>query len=166
MPSLILRFRDLTIPSGETIRRHKAVIESRQAVWWGWMKRNREEFPEEAFRTLSQNIADGHTQAYLFDSGSDLLFSAAVAQIYAIPRDICLTPDPDTTPPYMAEAFLPAWFKLTSISDSAVHDPTLSVEASPTLNALDVGDNEQLSGLMMPRDLRKSQATLWIGSLK
>lgn len=34
--TLVLRFRDLSCPRGETINRHKEIIQEEGYVWWGW----------------------------------------------------------------------------------------------------------------------------------
>lgn len=36
--TVILRFRDLVTAEGETIKKHIAVIEDCDYVWWGWWK--------------------------------------------------------------------------------------------------------------------------------
>src|ERR1039458_3052834 len=135
--TIILRFRDLNIPEGDTIRRHKQSIKEHGHVWWGWIKRQKERFPSELFSTIATTCREkGDIQLYLFDSGAEHLLNARLSGISAVPGGLQLpTPDIRSTPAYMTEALLAAWFKLIEISDSPVGTSSVRIEQFPTLIA-------------------------------
>jgi hypothetical protein len=75
--SMVLRFRDLSTDQGETISLHKAIIENKGYVWWGWWKKQGETIPLEVFTAFSRSIKEhGALVIYLFDTGTLNLFRA------------------------------------------------------------------------------------------
>lgn len=162
--TLVLRFRDLHIPFGETISRHCAVISENGYTWWGWIGRQKETFPTEMFAALAASCrSEKALPIFLFDSGADNLRSAQLCAISAAPGGLPLPP-PETrcTPAYMAEAVLSAWFKLIQIDEIPVDRPTVSVKQFPTI--IDPGgpDLELLKNPLQDLALlRHSGATLW-----
>jgi len=166
---IILRFRDLNIPLGETISRHSRIISERGHVWWGWIRRQREEFPSKFFATVATSCHAGSPMPiWLYDSGVHQLHSARLARIWAAPGGPPL-PSPETryTPTYMSEAILSAWFKLVMIDEKPIQAGQMTIEEFPTLQAQTLGDHDQ--GLMNKTFddlsiLRHSEATLWKGT--
>ena len=164
MKTIVLRFRDLNIPDGETIRRHRAKIEAHGCVWWGWIMRQTETFPENLLAQLAQELegTNGRT-VYLFHSGECRLYPAALGDVAAYPGGARIqTPEVQKTPTYMAEAELPAWLKLTVIGEPLSVGFTVAIEQFPTLTAPPEVD-QKLAGRKITdaSDLRLSTATLW-----
>jgi len=162
--TLILRFRDLNIPLGETIGRHRRAIQENGYVWWGWIRRQKETFPADMFASLAASCRTGAAlPVYLFDSGAEELHLASLSGISAAPGGLPLpTPETRCTPTYMAEAVLSAWFKLTAIEAQALERPTVSVKRFPTLPAPGKPDLDLLAESLDDLSrLRHSGATLW-----
>jgi hypothetical protein len=134
MRTIILRFRDLSIPDGETIRRHRESISVFGDTWWGWIMRQRESYPEQLFITLAQRLKEQPQSIYLFHSGEVTLYPAQLKRISAFPGGMKLqSPDVQRTPPYMTEAECPAWFQLSKIDAPIQTASTLSITSFPTL---------------------------------
>lgn len=166
MASIILRFRDLSIPLGETLRRHRHIAKRHSYVWWGWMKRNREGRPNSLLSETAAAASERVVSAYLYDSGTDRIHAARLSGIAALPNDDIPSPEPGLTPSYMAEAILPAWFKLSDISPEPLTRPVLAIHSLPTLpdetDTDSVTLDQQFSDLAT---LRKSGATMWSGEI-
>ncbi len=115
--TMILRFRDLSTNSGETIKFHKERIVEHKYVWWGWWRKAGETVPSEAFRTLMSIIDEkGYLDAFLFDTGTDTLYKAKITQIYWDTRFHEIeSPDWNATPSYYGGRKLKAWFKIEEI---------------------------------------------------
>src|SRR5690242_10806520 len=47
-PLIVLRFRDIEVNLGDTIRQHRLVLNSHGVCWWGWLYREYERNPREA----------------------------------------------------------------------------------------------------------------------
>lgn len=154
----VLRFRDLNVPTGETIRRHAEIARRNGYVYWGWMKRNREQVPWNEFKDLAEACNIAPQSVLLFDSGREVLFDAKLRGIHVFPGgENSPAPQPRMTPPYMAEASLPAWFKLGEISNEPNNLNQLTIIAQPTL-----GDIDAKNRLFTMNDLRADDATFWI----
>lgn len=167
--TLILRFRDLNIPIGETINRHREIIQQHRYVWWGWIKRQKEEFPVSLFASLASSCRQGTSlPIYLFDSGAEELHAASLSGISAAPGGLPLpTPETRATPPYMAEAVLSAWFRLVEIDVQGVVDPSVSIKEFPTLATPAQPDLDLMSEPIKDLSrLRHSGATLWQAKLE
>jgi 3',5'-cyclic AMP phosphodiesterase CpdA len=123
--SLILRFRDLVTPRGDTIAFHREIIVKREEVWWGWWKKSGETVPDEVFRSLVDTIRTaGPIQIYLMDSGHAQLFAATCPEIrWDANHDFLISSDSTATPDYYREQSYQAWFRFTNISDPL--DPEL-----------------------------------------
>jgi hypothetical protein len=161
---IILRYRDLNIPLGETIVRHNRSIEDHGHVWWGWMRRQKETFPSALFASLSAECRSrASIPIYLFDSGTEQIHKAQLGGISAAPAGAPLPPpDSRCTPQYMAEAILPAWFKLTKIEESPLSEPIVQVTGLPTLPNPSAPDLDLLTHEIRDlSQLRHSGATLW-----
>lgn len=164
MKTLALRFRDLNIPDGETIRRHRARIATHGSVWWGWIMRQRESFPGHFLAEWDQTLErSGGATVLLFNSGEERLYSAKMTDVAAYPEGNRIqTPEVQKTPGYMAEAECPAWFQLSEISPLPIEEIELAIVSFPTL-APPANVDQQLLGrpLESIADLRLSTATLW-----
>lgn len=117
--SIILRFRDLSVPAGTTVAEHNSIIAAKGYVWWGWWKKQGETVPESAFREILQQVQKtGQYSIFLFDSGRDIL---QAARLVGIKWDTSLapfaSPERDKTPNYYGDSHYLAWFKLDRIED-------------------------------------------------
>lgn len=72
--TIILRFRDLVTDRGQTVERHRDIIKTSGHVWWGWWRKHDETIPDAIFRDLAERATAGGFEAYLMDSGQDLLY--------------------------------------------------------------------------------------------
>lgn len=160
---ILLWFRDLSIPDGETIRRHREVIEHQTSVWWGWLKRKKERFPYDLFVEISKALVDSEEEVFLYHSDARELYSAELRKISALPGGYRIrSPQVDFTPAYMHESVCPAWFEFTRI-DLVSHVPTLRLAGIPTMPGA-AGLDDVMSGGPVLRDdpLRATNATLWV----
>jgi hypothetical protein len=168
MRTMVLRFRDLSIPDGETIIRHNKKIVQHQKVWWGWIGRQREIFPNQYLEAIAAQAAAGAgIEIYLYHSGFALLYPARLTQVSALPSGQKVrTPELRCTPEYMNEAQCAAWFCISDIQD-AVSSATIEVETFPTLVELKKPDDSLLRrSLSDLEELRISTATLWDASVQ
>jgi hypothetical protein len=162
--TLVLRFRDLTVPDGATIKRHGEIISSRGATWWGWIMRQDEIFPDEFIVTLSRRLEEvGPQLIYLFHTGSGEFYRASLGRIAALPGGMRIrSPEMDLTPAYMHESVCPAWFEISGI-EKLEGQPDIVVESMPTLLSPSQTDCRLNSGIMIQAtELRNSGATLWV----
>lgn len=165
MKTIILRFRDLTIPAGETIRRHREKIRAQGSAWWGWMARQREKFPEQSLSELASatHEAKNGVEIFLYHSGECQFYPSTLLDISAYPGGAYIsTPEVQKTPSYMSEAECPAWFKIACISDPRPKLPTPMALGMPTLETRSPVDDDLLKNpVHNGEDLRHSAATLW-----
>lgn len=159
---ILLRFRDLSIPEGETIRRHRDVIETRGYVWWGWITRGHEVHPVDALCGLSRDAAKDGTTVGLVHTGSSDVFRGKLTAVHGdLMGTRTLTPEIDCTPAYMHESRCPIWFRLAGLeaSDSRTFRRVLSL---PTLGARSTFDAELMTREHIPSSVfSQSDATLW-----
>lgn len=161
----ILRFRDLMRPKGETIRKHRAIIQEHGYVWWGWVKREDEIEPLDLLDVLQDEIIQaGFAPALLYHSGVGGFYPAKISQLSAFPGGYgTSTPSVQHTPVYMHEAPCPIWFQMNEISDVCIELELSDVlyEALPTLKPDAVAPNEQPGQPVNNiRSLHRSAATL------
>lgn len=118
--TIILRFRDLGIDPGTTIRTHREMISDHGYAWWGWWSKFGEKIPVEVFAELAKRANDrGGIEIFLVDSGRH---EVRKAKLSAISRMEHLAPGPAPeqgarTPVYYNDQRLLAWFKLTQIDE-------------------------------------------------
>lgn len=115
---LILRFRDLVTPEGETIRRHKVIADTNGFVWWGWWHKSGEQPAIRATRALNTHHSGG-VPILLLDSGRSRLHRARCLEFrYDHVRfDRIDSPDPAATPDYYSAQSYYGWYKLTDFED-------------------------------------------------
>ncbi len=163
---LMLRFRDLMIPDGQTIERHRKIVETSGCVYWGWIMRDSEVFPKEFLRKFSAACEAVPQSIALLHSGSFSRYIACCSGLVTttVGRKI-ETPDLARTPSYMHESECAVWFFLKTIDDEHRSD-SFSIEEMPTLSVCSQHDQELLAQQELRdfRALRESGGTLWITS--
>ena len=117
--TIILRFRDLGIEVGQTIERHKRIIEKKKAVWWSWWRKGNEKVPETVLSTFKTRAENTSIEIYLLDSWQKKAYKAVCIDIkFRVENEKTVnipSPDKDLTPEYYRNAEHPAWFKFISI---------------------------------------------------
>ena len=114
--TVILRFRDLGRPIGETITLHKQIIQEKGYTWWGWWKKTNETTPIDEFGALSSRANSDAVTLLLMDSGQHKLYKAVCEEVKAF-REKSTSPAPDKTPDYYNSVGFNAWFKFSSIEE-------------------------------------------------
>jgi 3',5'-cyclic AMP phosphodiesterase CpdA len=113
LTAVVLRFRDLNVPDGQTIVRHNDLANKHGSTWWGWWAQGNEQVPSAAFKKLRMLAGriDG-LDVFLFDSGQRLAFRARCTGLeYASGPKRLRSPDPNLTPTYYNEIECHAWFR-------------------------------------------------------
>lgn len=130
----ILRFRDLITEEGGTISDHQSLINKFGEVWWGWWMKQDEEPPIELFKSIADQIESvGTSDAFLFDSGLDRIYSVKIKKILVAPQKNKIgTPDPEVSPSYYHRGRYPAWFLLSSIKEVDFDTLKLRYASFPT----------------------------------
>lgn len=162
--SAILRFRDLNLPEGETISRHREIAQDSDSVWWGWWAQQNERIADEAMRLLETRVHEG-INLLLFDSGGRRLYRARCVEImWDRTAEPIATPDPGRTPDYYVGRKCRAWFRFEEIADeplgslaawSYVHVPELFSDLGETFESF---DSKQVSSA---DELFLQRRTLW-----
>ena len=113
--TVVLRFSDA---EKATIPEHEQIINTRSSVWWGWWKKQTEQFPLEALRHLKSEAERGRALIGLISrkEEEDLYSAACVDVAFAEDGVSTGSPEPELTPEYYRNTEFPAWFKLTRIS--------------------------------------------------
>ncbi|WP_210442296.1 metallophosphoesterase family protein [Vibrio crassostreae] len=115
--TLILRFRDLSCPRGETIKRHKEIIQDEGYVWWGWWNKGHEKLPADTLRALNLKDQGRHRYVFLFDSAQQTFYRAALLDYQADFDGEIHTPNEEHTPSYYVDNTHPLWFKFNQITE-------------------------------------------------
>ncbi|MCG7535817.1 metallophosphoesterase [Pseudoalteromonas sp. OOF1S-7] len=113
--TLLLRFRDLSCPKGETINRHSELIKEKGYAWWGWWNKGHEKLPFDTITDLGLKDDGENKHVYLFDSAQQTFYKASLADIHAQVGNEVSTPDADHTPSYYVENQHLIWFKFNDI---------------------------------------------------
>jgi hypothetical protein len=159
---IVLRFRDIELPSGETIARHRTAIAQHGFCWWGWLFREYERNPHAELKQLGQTL--GHQGTFpvaLFDTGRGMLFRASCRDIRATSTPQ-RSPEPAATPAYYNDRRAPAWFQITDIEES---DASLVV--GRTCIEMPSASDDCFIDLLGQfvrhiKDLRRQEVTLWV----
>ena len=118
---IILRFRDLGMDYGQTIEKHKKVIEEKAAVWWAWWRKGNEKVPEIVLSKFKSRAESESVEIYLLDSGQKRLYKTQCIEIqFRIINGETVnisSPNKDLTPDYYRGEKDPVWFKFISISE-------------------------------------------------
>lgn len=113
---IILRFRDLVTPDGETFARHSEIIDKQKFVWWAWWKKGNEATPVNEFAALDIRAKSDPVDVYLVDSGQSLIYRAKCAGVELSATGKLPSPEKDMTPEYYRDNEYCAWFKFTEIA--------------------------------------------------
>jgi len=166
-PSLliVLRFRDIEVDLGETITKHRQIIEDHDCCWWGWLSREYELNPHKELdalhTTLTFGVTNGQYSIVLFDTGQGKLHLATCDDIKTSKKKM-YSPEVELTPDYYRGKRAPAWFRLRNITD-------LSPETivGRTCHAMPSASTECFTDLLgkevkAVKDLRRQEVTLWV----
>lgn len=159
---IVLRFRDIELPSGETIARHRTTIAQHGFCWWGWLFRDYERNPHTELRRLAQMVGESDAiPVALFDTGRSMIFRGTCREIRAS-RTLLRSPDPAATPAYYNDRRAPAWFRLTDI-DEADHSLVVGRRCVEMPSASEECFVD-LAGQIVThiKDLRRQEVTLWV----
>lgn len=158
--TLVLRFRDIERPVGETIEAHREIISSRKGVWWGWLYRTYERIPSEY---LNSYVPEGARErpVYLYDTGQGVVYKCTCTSITVDERPE-LSPKPALTPAYYNGRAAPAWFFFTSIEtvsvDELIGSTCVDLPSATPECSVDLLDAK----VTRLSDLRRQEVTMWI----
>jgi Calcineurin-like phosphoesterase len=168
--TLILRFRDLVTEPGGTINLHRAILQKRPLVSWGWWNKFGEKVPADVFQRLNGRAKEGPgLEVLLFDSGREQLYRAVCTQIRTAPDGARLASlVRANTPKYYRDQRYMAWFEFTSIDELPLADPE-SVLRDWTYERVDSffdsGDSRYGAfygkRVYSPAELRQQDRTIW-----
>lgn len=163
--ALVLRFRDINVPDGHTIKEHLRIVHHHGSCWWGWLCREYEQNPTDALEEFKLAATERTPLTIaLYDTGptAGRLYAAKCVEIRPFRRPQ-RSPKVDLTPDYYRDRPTVAWFRLAEIAEA---DPSLVVgrtcAAMPTASPTDCFVD--LVGRPIGRlpDLRRQEVTLWI----
>jgi hypothetical protein len=161
----VLRFRDIEVDLGETITKHRRIIEDHDCCWWGWLSREYESNPHRELDVLHNTlISEANGESYhvvLFDTGQGKLYLASCNDIKTS-RNRMYSPKVDLTPDYYRSKRAPAWFRFIQISDiSADEIVGRTCHAMPSASEECFTDllGKEVKGI---KDLRRQEVTLWV----
>lgn len=160
-PLIVLRFRDIELPSGETIARHRGTIGMHRYCWWGWLFREYERNPHLELDRLTAQLGEPPFDVALLDTGRGLVFRGACHEVRSHPRPQ-RSPEVGATPDYYNHRRAPAWFRFTQIDDA---DESLVVGKECILLPSASGDcYVDILGKTVQRigDLRRQEVTMWV----
>lgn len=157
---ITLRFRDIEMVSGDTVREHRMIINKFGFCWWGWLFRDFERNPHEELRSIGSRENRPFDVA-LYDTGQGKVYRASCHEIYA--RSLpTRSPSLHHTPGYYRGRSAPAWFRLGEIDEESsdfivgrrcVEMPSASDECFVDLAGKAVKEL---------RDLRRQEVTMWV----
>lgn len=160
---ILLRFRDIGVNDGESVRLHSEIAEKKDFVWWGWIRREgHEQCPWELLVQQSRLLASGPCQVGFVHTGANAFYAAELRVIHAHPRgEPLIAPELGRTPRYMHERKCAVWFGISYLR-SAPELQVKRVSNCPTLGALGDADTK-LMGLspVLPSDFGHGSSTLW-----
>lgn len=162
--TLLLRFRDLSCPKGETIKRHSDLIDQEGYAWWGWWNKGHEKSPFDTLNALDLKVSGKKRHVYLFDSAQKTFYKATLKDYKAEIGSEIETPDIKHTPSYYKENYHPIWFKFNDIEqvDSSEIIESKSYESMSDL-FVDVSHYEIYNNKIVasPEELADQNRTMW-----
>lgn len=165
---VMIRFRDLTVELGGTIRDHQELIRRFGEVWWGWFMQPYETVPRTLFAGIRNGLdKTGTTDALLFDTGQGLFYRTVISDVKVAPSERGLSsPDPERSPEYYHRGRYSAWFKLLNIQAVRFDELHLRYLEFPTRPDR-AGTLNQLVGNSIREvdNLRETKVTLWVVTL-
>jgi hypothetical protein len=158
--TLVLRFRDIERPLGETIRLHQQAIVQHGMTWWGWLYRSYEEVPVERFQAAKIHLAEGAIEVLLYDTGQGRVYGATCTDL-VFQDYLEASPEPRATPAYYNARSAPAWFQFTSIDEVAA-DRIVGHVCADMPSASEDCSTDLVGGTIHKlSDLRRQEVTLW-----
>lgn len=160
---LMLRYRDLSVPLGATVSRHRDMIQREGLAMWGWIMRQSEQVPEDMLSALAMSLENEPAQEILlYDSGTCEVRRAQISGLSIFPGGLRIpTPEPRSTPLYMSEALCPVWFHLASIEAEPLKVREIGIVGYPTLRPGAIGGPVARTGNLSVVEVRETGATLW-----
>ena len=159
---IVLRFRRIELPHGETIARHKTTIAQHGHCWWGWLFRDYERNPHRELAQIAETIGPTTPRdVVLLDTGRGSVFRAACLSVSATAK-AQRSPEPIATPAYYNDKRAPAWFQLGEIEEA---DASLLVgrRCVSMPSASDECFVDLLGQVVTHiKDLRRQEVTLWV----
>ncbi|HJP77867.1 MAG TPA: hypothetical protein VJ914_26590 [Pseudonocardiaceae bacterium] len=157
---IVLRFRDIELTAGETIKEHRRVIGKHGHCWWGWLYREYESNPHRAILEISTKLSDDFP-VVLYDTGRTRVYVATCDEIRAYPY-ARRSPSLDLTPGYYNDRPAPIWFRFSEIEDS-----TDQIVVGKSCIDLPSASDECFTDLLGRtvthiRDLRRQEVTMWV----
>ncbi|MBW8185505.1 metallophosphoesterase family protein [Shewanella nanhaiensis] len=162
--TLLFRFRDLSCPSGETIKRHQAICDQKDFVWWGWWNKGHEKLPTETIQELGLHKELTDFFVYLFDSASKKFYQAELLKIKSNLGEKLKTDSLEHTPSYYVENSHQLWLKFKKIAEVEENE-IIGLKSYEPMNDLflpdshfDMYDNKVVSS---PEELAEQNRTIW-----
>ena len=119
--AIVLRFRDKGEDNNDTIKAHKAIIDTSQHVWWGWWAKDYENAPLDYFKQIEKKIRDKERFViFLFHTKIRKFYKASCNEIQYNTTDgssVISSPEPDCTPEYYRSTKVKLWLKFTDIAE-------------------------------------------------
>jgi 3',5'-cyclic AMP phosphodiesterase CpdA len=170
----IFRYRDLI--ANDTIRKHREIIQLRQACWWGWWQRPSEDLRRDVWSKLQSALKKGTVQIGLFDSDpgkkEGLIYVAALTDVIPPTETGAALGVPETDMELVPEyyrltAFSSAWLKLNAIDEKPL--PTeqffrrYSYDNLPSLRGIADDDLKKYANKLVvdAAELRSMDTTIW-----
>jgi hypothetical protein len=146
--AIVLRFRDLATNPGGTISKHRTIIETAGATWWGWWSTAPETPPRDLLADLVRGSRGTNAPfVYLFHSFTRKMHRAAVEEVRVSPlKDGMRSPNSKLTPEYYCDRDCPAWFFLKSIEEEDLPHNRFTYASFPSLKPDDLGRVQHLVG--------------------
>lgn len=157
---IVLRFRDIEVASGETIRLHRRSITQHGSCWWGWLSRQHERNPHTEVNALARATKSSFPVA-LYDTGHGRVYMANCVEVKAFIAEL-RSPRLDLTPEYYRSRPAQAWFRFTDISD-ADESALVGKTCTGLPSASDECETDILNSVVQNlRQLRRQEVTMWI----
>lgn len=163
MALIVLRFRDIEVRHGETIKRHRRIASDHGYCWWGWLCRDHERNPYKELLALDKAMErdGGVYPVALYDTNEGRVYRAGCSGLEAASDEI-RSPEVDLTPSYYHDRHARAWFKFHEIEPA--HE---SLVVGRTCVQMPSATDECFTDLLGQRvnrlrDLRRQEVTLWV----
>jgi hypothetical protein len=121
--TFILRFRDMVVGDGDTIKLHRTICDEKGYVWWAQWAKEHESVPVASFENLrNRAVSKTGLNIFLFDSGTEAFYPAVCNEVFFDedqPKHV--SPEASHTPEYYNQQLFPVWFKLTEISEQPIN---------------------------------------------
>ena len=119
--AVVLRFRDKGEDNNDTIKAHRAIIDTSQHVWWGWWAKDYENAPLDYFKQIEKKITEGEKfEIFLFHTKIQKFYKASCNKIQYNTADgssVISSPEPEYTPEYYRSTKVKLWLRFTDIEE-------------------------------------------------